>query len=150
MHHNLDWIHDLNITYDASTFDSDPFEPQPDGMGTIFPTWIGRNGSGEGYVELPYTLPQDFTVFVLLKEKNIEIWKKKLDWIVKKGGMVLLITHPDYMNFGNKKIRYDEYPVDYYIDLLDYIKTRYKDQYWNVLPRDLAVYIKEQFIRNNV
>ncbi|HEY7531796.1 MAG TPA: hypothetical protein VH681_03320 [Nitrospiraceae bacterium] len=150
MHHNLDWIHDLNITYDASTFDSDPFEPQPDGMGTIFPAWIGRNGSGEGYVELPYTLPQDFTVFVLLKEKNIEIWKKKLDWIVKKGGMVLLITHPDYMNFGNKKIRYDEYPVDYYIDLLDYIKTRYKDQYWNVLPRDLAVYIKEQFIRNNV
>jgi hypothetical protein len=23
-----------------STFDTDPFEPQPDGMGTIFPFWV--------------------------------------------------------------------------------------------------------------
>jgi hypothetical protein len=30
--------HDLNIEYDASTFDTDPFEPQPDGVGTIFPS----------------------------------------------------------------------------------------------------------------
>ncbi len=37
MHHDLEWIHDLDIEYDASTFDTDPFEPQPDGMGTIFP-----------------------------------------------------------------------------------------------------------------
>ncbi len=37
---NLDWIHDLNITYDACTFDTDPFEPQPDGVSTIFPFWV--------------------------------------------------------------------------------------------------------------
>ena len=37
MHHNLDWLHDLNIEYDASTFDTDPFEPQSDGVRTIFP-----------------------------------------------------------------------------------------------------------------
>ena len=37
MHHNLEWIHGLNITYDLSTFDTDPFEPQSDGVGTIFP-----------------------------------------------------------------------------------------------------------------
>jgi len=58
--------------------------------------------------------------------------------------MVLLITHPDYMNFGNKKIRYDEYPAAHYIELLDYIRSEYKDLYWNVLPKDLAGYIKEQ------
>src|ERR1017187_7038142 len=39
----LDWIHDLNIQYDASTFDTDPFEPQPNGAGTIFPFWISRS-----------------------------------------------------------------------------------------------------------
>src|SRR4029077_9333129 len=27
---NLDWLHDLDVQYDASTFDTDPFEPQPD------------------------------------------------------------------------------------------------------------------------
>ena len=77
MHHNLEWIHDLDIKYDASTFDTDPFEPQPDGVGTIFPFWVQGNNNQKGYVELPYTLPQDFTLFVLMKEKNIEIWKKK-------------------------------------------------------------------------
>jgi hypothetical protein len=145
MHHNLDWIHALNITYDASTFDSDPFEPQPDGLGTIFPLWIGGNGTGEGYMEMPYTLPQDFTLFILMEEKGIEVWKRKLDWIVQNGGMALFNTHPDYMNFGGSGRRYDEYPVDYYIELLDHIKTRYKDQYWNVLPRDLVASLKDRF-----
>jgi hypothetical protein len=38
----LDWLHDLEIEYDASTFDTDPFEPQPQGADTIFPFWISR------------------------------------------------------------------------------------------------------------
>ena len=37
---NLDWLHDLDIQYDCSTFDTDPFEPQSDGAGTIFPYWL--------------------------------------------------------------------------------------------------------------
>ena len=75
MYHNLDYAHDLNIEYDASTFDTDPFEPQPDGVGTIFPFWVSGNHAQQGYVELPYTLPQDFLLFILMKEKNINIWK---------------------------------------------------------------------------
>ena len=52
MHHNLEWFDDLDILYDASTFDTDPFEPQPDGVDTIFPMWVPGK-SGKGYVELP-------------------------------------------------------------------------------------------------
>ena len=40
MLHNLDWLHNLDIEYDMSTFDTDPFEPQPDGRNTIFPFWV--------------------------------------------------------------------------------------------------------------
>ena len=36
-----------------------------------------------------------------MKEQNIEIWKNKLNWITEKGGMVLVNTHPDYMNFNS-------------------------------------------------
>ena len=51
MHHNLEWITELDIEYDLSTFDTDPFEPQSDGVGTIFPFWIeGKNGR-PGYAE---------------------------------------------------------------------------------------------------
>ena len=39
MHHNLDWMHELEIMHGTSTFDSDPFEPQSDGVSTIFPFW---------------------------------------------------------------------------------------------------------------
>ena len=144
MHHNLEWIHDLDIEYDASTFDTDPFEPQPDGVGTIFPFWVSRDDTQDGYVELPYTLPQDFTLFILMKEKNIDIWKQKLDWIAEKGGMALVITHPDYMNFDGGKLGIEEYPAQYYQELLEYIKDKYEGQYWHVLPREMARFWKEQ------
>ena len=143
MYHNLDWTHSLDIEYDASTFDTDPFEPQPDGMGTIFPFFVQGNSSRKGYVELPYTLPQDFTLFVMLKEKNIDIWKQKLDWIVENRGMALFITHPDYMNFDGKKLGIEEYPIKYYEDFLNYVKSKYDGQYWHVLPKDVARFYKE-------
>src|SRR5260221_3303881 len=71
MLHNLDWLHELDVDYDLSTFDTDPFEPQPEGRQTIFPFWVprGANGDPRGYVELPYTLAQDSTLFLLLGER---------------------------------------------------------------------------------
>jgi peptidoglycan/xylan/chitin deacetylase (PgdA/CDA1 family) len=143
MYHNLEWIHDLDIEYDSSTFDTDPFEPQPDGVGTIFPFSMNGNHSRPGYIELPYTLPQDFTIFILLREKNINIWKKKLDWVASRGGIALLITHPDYMCFDGERPRFDQYPIRYYKEFLDYVKTQYEGQYWDVLPREIVRYYKK-------
>jgi glycosyltransferase involved in cell wall biosynthesis len=142
MQHNLSWLHELNAEYDASTFDTDPFEPQSDGVGTIFPFWVpGPND--RGYVELPYTLVQDFTLFRVLGEDTIDIWKQKVDWIAQRGGMVLLNTHPDYMWFGDSRRMRDEFPVARYEELLTYIKETYAGQYWSALPRDVARYYRE-------
>jgi len=193
MHRNLEWMHHLDIEYDASTFDTDPFEPQPEGVSTIFPFFVPCSSSitsadsvpkpqsasvkgpiyfpffpssnsinpinptnpmnsmnsmnsinsinstnPNGFVELPYTLPQDFTLFVLMKEKDITIWKKKLDWIVKQGGMALFITHPDYMSFNGEKRAFYEYPSDHYKRFLKYIKETYEGEYWNPLPKEMA------------
>ncbi len=139
MYHDLGMLHQLDIEYDASTFDTDPFEPQPDGMGTIFPFWVSGNAGQKGYIELPYTLPQDFLLFILLQEKSIDTWKKKLDWIAEHGGMALFITHPDYMNFGRSS-RSDEYPIKYYKEFLDHIKSEYEGKYWNALPKDVSCF----------
>lgn len=146
MYHNLEWIGELDIHYDASTFDTDPFEPQPDGMGTIFPFWVQNGSSAKGFIELPYTLPQDFTLFILMKEKNIDIWKKKLNWIVEKGGMALLITHPDYMNCEKVRCGIEEYPMDFYRQLLGYIENKFEGQYWNPLPKEIARFWKENMV----
>lgn len=147
MHHNLDWLHELDIDYDMSTFDTDPFEPQPDGVNTIFPFWVSRPAGDEsrarqGYAELPYTIPQDFTVFVLLKEMNIDIWKRKLDWIAQNGGMALLNTHPDYMFFNKARQSY-QYPAEYYREFLNYVQSEYGGAFWRALPREVARYTSE-------
>lgn len=140
MHHNLNWLDHLNILYDSSTFDTDPFQPQPDGVETIFPFSNVATASIKRYVELPITLPQDFVLFILLKEIKIDTWKSKLDWIYKNAGMALLNTHPDYMNFGTVKGGFEEYPVQYYVDFLNYVKTKYGGQYWHPLPKEVAAF----------
>lgn len=141
MHHRLGWQHRIEAQYDASTFDTDPFEPQPDGVRTIFPFWV-PDPAGGGYVELPYTLVQDFTLFCILGEPDIEVWKKKLDWIAARGGMALLDTHPDYMHFGEGAAPQGTYPASRYGEFLEYVKSRYEGAYWHALPREVASYYK--------
>jgi peptidoglycan/xylan/chitin deacetylase (PgdA/CDA1 family) len=137
MYHNLDWLHELHIKYDASTFDTDPFEPQPDGFRTIFPFFVKGGAERHGYVELPYTLPQDLTLFILFREKDTALWREKVDWIAQQGGMALLITHPDYMNFHGRP-GYQEYPARHYEELLHYIAREYEGSYWSALPHEMA------------
>jgi peptidoglycan/xylan/chitin deacetylase (PgdA/CDA1 family) len=150
MHHNLDWLRDLDIEYDLSTFDTDPFEPQSDGVGTIFPFRVEGRGSRKGYMEMPYTLVQDFTLFILLREKTADVWKRKLDWIADSGGMALLNTHPDYMNFNGTKCGREEYPCGYYEEFLDYVKARYEGEYWHALPRDVARYCSDNGVGSGI
>lgn len=142
MLHKLDWFHELNIEYDASTFDTDPFEPNSEGMRTIFPFLVKDRDTAREYVEMPYTLPQDFTSFVLLNFRTIDVWKEKLAWIVRNGGMALINVHPDYMHFGPGKPGNEEYPAHYYEDFLKYILKEYPCQFWHALPREAARYYK--------
>lgn len=164
MLHRLDWLHALNIQYDASTFDVDPFEAQPDGAQTVFPFWVkepnpdadafrrgrphggnvatdspsaGRTGPG-GYVELPYTLVQDYNLFLVLQERGIDVWKRKLRWLADKGAMALLDSHPDYMAMAGSQPGRFEFPVDRYRELLDHVRSEYAGRYWHALPREVA------------
>jgi glycosyltransferase involved in cell wall biosynthesis len=177
----MNWLHDLDSAYDTSTFDTDPFEPQPDGAGTIFPFWvpkhlvhpmgkgvrrtgegavqtnsaIGKNDpfqlsafnsplSGKGYVELPYTLPQDSTLFLMLRESGPEIWLRKLDWIARHGGMALVNVHPDYLQFPGEPPSPKKFPVAHYIELLEHVRNRYAGAYWQPLPQVVARLVSDR------
>lgn len=142
MLHNLDWLGDIDMLYDASTFDTDPFEPQPDGVHTIFPFWV-ENDRGGGFVELPYTLPQDSTLFLFLREKNIDLWKRKLDWIAEHGGLAFLDVHPDYMCFDERNPSKWEYSAALYREFLQFVETEYSGAYWHALPRDVALWVQK-------
>jgi hypothetical protein len=112
----------LNIEYDASFFDTDPYEPMPGGTMSIWPFFIGR------FVELPYTLAQDHTLMVILGEQTPRLWIEKVNFIEQYHGMVLLNTHPDYLCQPGHESLYREF--------LQEMKAR--NGYWHALPRDVA------------
>ncbi len=139
MHSNLPWQHEIRAEYDASTFDTDPFEPQPEGAGTIFPYWVA-SGSG-GFLELPYTLPQDSTLFLILREPSPRIWHEKLAWLATQRGLAFVTTHPDYIAFGDH-CPDRQYPVKHYRDFLAHVRTRHAGRFWHALPREVARYAR--------
>lgn len=140
MMHRLDWLHDLEIRYDSSTFDTDPFEPQPDGCGSVFPFRVLPEGkAGGGYIELPYTMPQDSTLFLLLGEVTPAVWQRKLDWLAARGGMALVNVHPDYLHFGEGGGR-DTVPAAVYRELLAWVRARHGGGYWQPLAREVAAH----------
>jgi peptidoglycan/xylan/chitin deacetylase (PgdA/CDA1 family) len=134
VHRNLNWLQRLDIEYDASCFDYDPFQPFPGGTGSIWPFVAGR------FVELPYTLPQDHTLFYVLNQKDINIWINKVNWIKENNGMILVLTHPDYLN--NQK------HLQMYRELLVYLKEL-KDA-WFCLPKEMTEWWrKSDSVSNN-
>ena len=133
VHRNIEWLQKLNIKYDASFFDYDPYQPFPGGTGSIWPYIAGK------FVELPYTLPQDHTIFYVLQQKDISIWKNKIDWLIKNNGMILIITHPDYL--------IEEQNFNLYRQLLEYLKNI--PQAWHCLPDEMSDWWKNLVLNHN-
>jgi hypothetical protein len=104
-HRHPEWMQALDIEYDASFF-----------------------------VELPYTLPQDYTVTRVLRETTARRWLEKIDVIQAYAGMALLNTHPDYLK--------DPPTWKVYEDFLRAMQQR--ADYWHALPRDVARWWRER------
>ena len=85
------WMQSLDIEYDLSFFDTDPYEPMAGGSMSIWPYMIGR------FVELPYTLMQDHRYLEVLEQGTPDLWLQKVDFIEAHYGMALLNSHPDYL-----------------------------------------------------
>jgi len=130
---NPAWMQNLEMDYDLSFFDTDPYEPMPGGVMSIWPFTIGH------FIELPYTLTQDFVLFNLLGETSPRIWLEKIDFLEKYHGMALLIVHPDYSGQGESKQIYESF--------LQKIKER--GGYWHALPGEVASWWKNRTNLNN-
>jgi peptidoglycan/xylan/chitin deacetylase (PgdA/CDA1 family) len=123
-HRNAEWMPELGALYDSSFPDTDPFEPQSGGCCSILPYFLGE------MVELPITLVQDHTLWEILREDTIELWTSKSDWIAEHGGLINLITHPDYLNTPARLRMYEEF--------LEHLAAR--PDGWYALPREVAAW----------
>ncbi|SMP68471.1 Polysaccharide deacetylase [Neorhodopirellula lusitana] len=123
-HRNLEWLQDLDIDYEASCFDFDPFQAMAGGVGGVWPFIAGK------FVELPYTLPQDHTLIVSLGESTPRVWIDKLAYLRQLAGMAMVITHPDYLNSPQR--------LDIYREFLEYLTGL--SNCWCALPNEIAAW----------
>jgi hypothetical protein len=123
-HRGWELMHRLGFEYDSSYSDTDPYEPQPGGCCTFLP-YFNRDT-----VELPITLPQDHTLFTILQHADGDLWLRKARHIRDRGGMVLVLTHPDYAR--------DQRLAQGYEALLDAFAG--DDTVWHALPKEAAAW----------
>jgi len=128
---NLEWFHLLGFEYDSTVTDTAPFEPQPGGCASVFPYFVGD------LVELPMTLPQDHTLFSLLRLSDARVWLAKLAEIEAANGMACVLAHPDP---GEGYIGRPDNEA-HYVEVLDRISS---SDAWTPLPRDLARWWRER------
>jgi hypothetical protein len=124
-----EWMQALDIDYDLSFFDTDPFEPIPGGTMSIWPFFLGH------FVELPYTLVQDNTLTNVLGETTPKLWIEKVEFIRRSFGMALINTHPDYLK--------SEHTGRVYCQFLE--KMAAMKNYWHALPRDVARWWRRRY-----
>ena len=124
----------LGFDYDTSYPDTDPFEPMAGGCCSWLPYSHGD------MVELPITLAQDHTLYEILRVSALECWRSKTDAVRQRGGMALLITHPDYMVLPERLADYR--------DLLVYAAS--DPDAWRALPREVCAWWRRRAASNLV
>jgi hypothetical protein len=119
-----EWYDAFEFAFDMSVPNAAPLDPQHGGCCTVMPYFIGN------ILELPVTTIQDYTLFHLLNERSIDLWKTQVELILKKNGLASFIVHPDYV-MGPETI-------SVYKGLLGYLQAlREKTPVWSALPTDV-------------
>jgi hypothetical protein len=124
MYRDERWFNDLEFSYDMSVPNVAHLEPQRGGCCTVLPYFIGN------VVELPLTTIQDYSLFNIIGDYSIALWKQQIDLILAQHGLVTLLSHPDYL--------IEERPRRVYAELLAHVAAlRARGQLWTALPRDV-------------
>lgn len=119
-----EWYGALEFAFDMSFPNVAPMDPQPGGCCTVMPFFIGN------MLELPVTTAQDYTLFHVLNERSIDLWKSQIDGVLRKHGLLSFIVHPDYI--------LQPETISVYKELLGYLKElRGKTAIWCALPSEI-------------
>jgi peptidoglycan/xylan/chitin deacetylase (PgdA/CDA1 family) len=118
-----EWMPQLGFDYDSSYPDCDPYEPIAGGCCSWLPFF------NEDLVELPITVPQDHTVFVILRAGQ-ELWSGKAELLRREGGMALMLTHPDYLLDDALLGAYERFVAEFSQDR----------GVWNALPHEVSAW----------
>jgi hypothetical protein len=124
MYREQDWFDAFEFSYDMSVPNVAHLEPQRGGCCTVMPYFVGN------VLELPLTTTQDYSLFHIIGDYSIALWKQQIELILARYGFVSFIAHPDYLI--EKRAR------AVYVDLLEHLKTLRETRHvWMALPADV-------------
>ena len=124
LYRRLDWFDALNVSYDMSVPSVAHLDPQNGGCCTTMPYFVGD------ILELPVTVTQDYSLFHILKQYSIHLWKQQIEIIIKGNGLVNLIAHPDYLIAREARSSYRQ--------LLSYLADACRfENVWATLPGEV-------------
>jgi hypothetical protein len=127
MYRNTEWYDALDFSYDMSIPNVAHLEPQQGGCCTVFPFFIGK------VLELPLTTSQDYSLFNILNDYSIRLWKEQISLIRRQSGLISFIIHPDYV--------INHAACSVYAELLDHIcELRSEGETWIALPNEIAAW----------
>lgn len=124
LYRNPEWYDAFEFSYDMSIPNVAHLEPQRGGCCSLLPFFIGE------ILELPLTTAEDYSVFHILNDFSIDLWKKQFQFIVQRHGLASFLTHPDYL--------IEERARRVYEMLLGYLrKTASQKKVWSALPGEV-------------
>lgn len=131
LYRNLDWYGELDFAYDMSVPSAGHLEPQAGGCCTVMPYFVGE------LLEIPVTATQDYSLFHILQQYSIELWKSEIETLMRAHGLISFIAHPDYLI--EKRAR------SCYMELLDHLaELRSQGLAWITLPKQLNNWWRER------
>lgn len=124
MYRRQDWYGAFEFAYDMSVPNVAHLEPMRGGCCTVMPYFVGD------IVELPLTLAEDYSLFQMLGDYSIDLWKRQLEIIREQNGLMSVLAHPDYLTEKRAQRAYE--------NLLCHVnEIRAKEHVWFARPGEV-------------
>jgi hypothetical protein len=131
LYRNQAWFDALKFSYDMSVPSVAHLDPQRGGCCSTMPFFIGR------ILELPLTTIQDYSLFHILNDYSINLWKHQIASISAQHGLASFIVHPDHIIAKRARTTYEA--------LLDHLaRMREEGETWIALPREVDRWWRER------
>ena len=121
-HRDRDLIQQLGVEHDSSWCDVARYEPQP------AEAVRGCRSSSEMWSSFRSRSPMDHTIFEVLGQTTDSLWQEKAEFLRARGGMALMLTHPDYLVDPGRLALYERFLA----------RVASDQTAWHALPREVA------------
>lgn len=131
LYRRQEWYDALEFSYDMSVPNVAHLDPQRGGCCTVMPYFVGN------LVELPVTMTQDYSLFHILEDHSLNLWKEQTELVMAKHGLIHFIIHPDYIIEKPERATYE--------NLLVYLTRLSAEKHiWMPLPGEAAAWWRER------